>query len=278
MKERSLEIIALRLEAKGQSSETLHALQEELDSLERPPGLISRVSAKATAVAKQQWAHVVGELQESAEAMALVRRSLADNQRLTGAEADIVRTQMLDILRVVPASLIAAANAALPIPGTSVATPWLLNRLGMMPSRWREAHILSQLEKEIQRLNDAGHVEDAKALCQVKEEIEAEADTREQVEKDAAVLTFWDTNRNGRWDDDERAAYQEAVVSMSAKVTEYAERKNWFLLHEETVIGPLRLSTVERDKIDASLLICWQGKSGWVALTDIYKHLESDAQ
>jgi hypothetical protein len=235
------------------------------------------VSAKATALAKQQWAHVVGELEESAEAMALVRRSLADNQRLTGAEADIVRTQMLDILRVVPASLIAAANAALPIPGTSVVTPWLLNRLGMMPSRWREAHILDQLEKEIERLRVAGCTEDAEALCQVKEELEAEADTREQVEKDAAVLTFWDTNRNGRWDDDERAAYQEAVVSMSAKVTEYAARKNWFLLHEETVIGPLRLSTVERDKIDASLLICWQGKSGWVALTDIYKHLESDA-
>ena len=44
-------------------------------------------------------------------------------QTCAAKEADQVREQMLDIIRVVPASIIAAANAALPVPGTSVVTP-----------------------------------------------------------------------------------------------------------------------------------------------------------
>ena len=276
MQDGALESIAQRLEAEGHDAGHLHELQEELDGLEKPPGFFSRVSKKATEVAKNQWAHVMGELQESAEAMALVRRAIASDKKLSGAEADKVREQMLDIIRVFPASLIAAANAALPVPGTSVVTPWLLNRLGVMPSRWREAHILDQLEQEINRLRAKGLVEEAEALNEILHDIEAEADAREQVSRDAAVLTFWDANKNGVWDDEERAAYRAAASNVAARVGDSSHRKNWFLLHEESVIGPMRLSTFERDEVGPDLLVCWEGKSGWVALQDVLEDDEDD--
>jgi len=277
MREGALEEIAKRLEADGHDAGHLHELQEEMDSLEQPPGFFSRMSSKAAGVAKRQWAHVLGELQESAEAMKLVRRAIASDQKLTGAEADQVREQMLDIIRVVPASIIAAANAALPVPGTSVVTPWLLNRLGVMPSRWREAHLIDQLEQEIVRLQAAGKEDEAAALDEILHDIEDQADAREQVARDAAVLTFWDSNKNGVWDGDERAAYQAAVSAVAERMVDSSNRKSWFLLHEESVIGPVRLSTFEHDTVGAELLVCWEGKSGWVTLQDVLALTESDA-
>jgi len=277
MRQGALEEIAQKLEAEGHDSGHLHELQLELDSLEKPPGFFSRVGAKASNIAKRQWAHVMGELQESKEAMALVHRAVASDEKLTGAEADKVREQMLDIIRVVPASIIAAANAALPIPGTSVVTPWLLNRLGVMPSRWREAHLLDQLDGEIIRLRNEGREKEASALDEIVHDIEAEADARDQVEKDAAVLTFWDANKNGVWDDDERAEYRAAVTDIAARLRDSGNRKSWFLLHEEAVIGPVRMSTFNRDEVGTDLLVCWEGKSGWVALQDVLKLTESDA-
>jgi hypothetical protein len=277
MREAALEEIALRLEASGHDAGHLHELQEELDSLEKPPGLFARMSTKASGVAKKQWAHVMGELQESKEAMALVHRAVTSNKKLTGCEADKVREQMLDIIRVVPASIIAAANAALPVPGTSMVTPWLLNRLGVMPSRWREAHILDELETEITRLRTEGLDEEANALDEILHDIEDEADAREQVAKEAAVLTYWDENKNGIWDDKERAAYRAAVSNIAARVRDSSHKKSWFLLHEESVIGPVRLNNFEHDEVGTELLVCWQGKSGWVILQDVLDSHASDA-
>jgi hypothetical protein len=269
MRQGALEEIAQRLEADGHDAGHLHELQEELDGLEHPPGLITRVSKRANRTAREQWGHILGELQESAEAMSLVRAAIASDRKLTGAEADKVRQQMYDIIRVFPASLIAAANAALPVPGTSAVTPWLLNRLGVMPSRWREAHLLDQLQAELERLRAEGCAEEAEALDEIIHDIEAEADAREQVAREAAVLTYWDANRNGIWDDDERAAYDAAVAQVAARLADSSDRKCWFLLHEEAVIGPVRMSTLEHAHPDGDLLVCWKGKSGWVSLRDV---------
>jgi len=277
MRDGALEEIAQRLEAEGHDAGHLHELQEELDCLEQPPGFFARMSKKATDTARQQWAHIMGELQESAEAMTLVRRAIASDEKLSGAEADKVKEQMLDLIRVFPASLIAAANAALPVPGTSMVTPWLLNRLGVMPSRWREAHILDQLEQEIARLKSEGLEDEAKALDEIVHDIEAEADARDQVAREAAVLTYWDANKNGLWDEEERNAYQVATSTVAQQVREHSNRKSWFLLHEESVIGPVRLSSLKKQETSPEMLVCWEGKSGWVALQDVLEDDDTDA-
>ena len=111
-----------------------------------------------------------------------------------------MRSQMLDLLKVVPAGLIAATNSVLPVPGTSMLTPWLLVKLGLMPSRWREAHVLSQLQQESKRLRDQGFVDAAADIDALRHSIEDEADRREVAEREASLLTHWDANQNGVWD------------------------------------------------------------------------------
>jgi hypothetical protein len=146
-----------------------------------------------------------------------------------------------------------------------------------MPSRWREAHILDELETEITRLRAEGLDEEANALDEIFHDIEDEADAREQVAKEAAVLTYWDENKNGIWDAEERAAYRAAVSNIAARVRDSSHKKNWFLLHEESVIGPVRLNSFEHDEVGTELLVCWQGKSGWVILQDVLDSHASDA-
>ena len=118
----SIEDVARRVESNGLDAAVLHDLQDEFDSLNAVPGMWSRMSARVAETAKIQWAHIVGELQESAEAMSIVRRAMTSGETVSEAETDKVRAQLLDLIRVVPAAFISVANAAVPIPGSSMMT------------------------------------------------------------------------------------------------------------------------------------------------------------
>jgi len=273
MRQGPIEDVALRAEANGYDAAVLHELQDELDGLNAVPGMWSRMTTRVAETAKQQWAHIVGELEESAEAMAIVRQAMTPGEVVSEADADKVRTQIFDMIRVVPAAFIAVANAVIPIPGSSMMTPWLLHRLGFMPSRWREAHLIEQLTQEVDRLNNAGLASEATALQTVATDIEACAAQRERVAIDATTLTYWDANDNGVWDDNERAAYADAVSRLTERWRSDFTRKHWFLLHEGVVIGPLRASEIAPQS-GPDLLLCWNGQSGWVALAHVLKQLE----
>lgn len=261
--------IAVALESRGIDPGALRDLQQELDVLERPPGVFGRLSTALKRKAAAQWRHVVGELQESREVMGLITRRVRGEQRLSPEEVDKIRSQMLDLLRVFPAGIIAVGNAALPIPGTGIFTPWLLARLGLMPSCWREAHLLSQLQKEQQRLREAGHGQEADELEALRSALEEEAVCREVAARDAALLTHWDANRNGVWDDEERAAYRTEVERLRGAAARSATAKRWYLQYEGQVFGPYRLSELEGADVPADLLTCLDGKTGWVSLEEL---------
>lgn len=270
-------IIALArdLEARGVQVDGLLGLQEELDVIEAPPSLLGRLTQNVRKMASRQWKHVLGELQESQEVLGLLTRRVRDNQPLTPAQTDAVRNQLLDLLRVVPAGLIAFANSALPVPGTGLLTPWLLARLGLMPSRWREAHLLSRLDAEAKRLRALGQDAAADRVEALEHEIEEEADAREAAAHAAALLTHWDENGNGVWDDDERVAYDQAVSRLRGLARERDHQRRWFLSWNHQVFGPTRLSDVAGVQDSVNLLVCFDGKSGWVCLSDL---LPTDAE
>jgi hypothetical protein len=49
-----------------------------------------------------------------------------------------------------------------------------------------------------------------------------------------------------------------------------AAKKRWFFSYEGEVFGPLRLSEIQKKgEPGASLLCCFDGKSGWVAIGDL---------
>jgi hypothetical protein len=263
-----LEVVAA-LESEGYDAHELRMLQDEVDALERPPSLLKRMTAKARNVAGRQWSHLMGELRESKEAMGLIVQRLQGGD-LDDADMDKVRAQLVDLVKIFPAGLIAAANSALPIPGTSMFTPWILARLGLMPSRWREAHLLDQLLQQQQKLRAAGYQELASRLAELRAELEAEADERDTIGQHVRVLTHWDTNQNGVWDPDEKAAYLAALERTRALANRYRSRKRWFLEHEGEVFGPIRLTEVSGEPGTDALLISYEDQTGWVALPDLF--------
>jgi len=268
MSRERLIVIVQDLETRGIDSRALRTVQMELEVIEAPPGVFGKISHKAKEMAKAQWANVVGEIRESKEMFGLLKRSLA-REELSDAEQAHMKAQMYDLLRAVPAGLIAATNSALPVPGTSVLTPWILVKAGLMPSRWREAHVLSELQKQATELRDSGHFREAAAVTELHDEIERDADRRAFAEREAALLTHWDANQNGVWDEDEREAYNQSALDLRAMVASHGNQERWFLQAHGQVFGPLKIAQLGDGELDPALLACFDGKSGWVALSDL---------
>lgn len=250
----------------------LRELQLEVDALDRPPSLLTRMTSAAKGVAAKHWGALMGELGESKEAMTIIV-ARAKGADVSHEDRDKVRAQLLDLVKVFPAGLIAAANSAFPVPGTGIFTPWILQRLGLMPSRWREAHLLEELHKQRLKLAAAGCTAQAAALEELEHRLEQEADEREHIAEEATLLTHWDANRNGRWDPEEKDAYRAELHRMREMVKRFNARKHWFLDTEGEIYGALRLSELVedcRDHLeDEELLVCFDGKTGWVALPDL---------
>lgn len=264
-----LHAVTSELERGGYDVRELREIEHELKAIERPPGLARRLSRGVKEGAARQWRHLVGELQESREAFALLKGALG-GRPLNHEERDTVRAQMFDLVKLFPAGLIAVANSAFPIPGTGLLTPWLLRKLGLLPSRWREAHVLTELQKQQQKLEQAGKHAAAERLREIEHEIEVEAQEREQIAKDAQLLTHWDENKNGVWDDSEREQYRAEVERLRQGLPVWSAQKRWFFSYQGEVFGPLRLGALhKRGKPGESLLCCYDGKSGWVAVSDL---------
>ena len=70
-----------------------------------------RVSLSVRSFAARQWRHVVGEFQESSEAMRIVRKAMADRDAISDGERRFVQAQLLDCLRVLPAGAVIFVNA-----------------------------------------------------------------------------------------------------------------------------------------------------------------------
>jgi hypothetical protein len=272
--DQTLAQLADQLETEGYDAHELRELQLELDALDRPPSLFTRITSAAKQAASRHWGNLVGELGESREAMAIIVTRVRGGE-ITPAEADKVRSQLLDLVRVFPAGLIAAANSAFPIPGTGIFTPWILQRLGLMPSRWRECHLLDQLRKQRDVLSKTGHPAEAQALEELRLRLESECDARDQARTEAALLTHWDANRNGQWDPDEMHRYRTELDNIRERAKRFYTRKQWFLDMEGEIFGAMRLSELVEDPEvvehleDDELLVCHDGKTGWVALPDL---------
>jgi hypothetical protein len=142
--------------------------------------------------------------------------------------------------------------------------------MGLLPSRWREAHVLSELRKQAEKLHQAGNHQAAERLLQIEQDLEREADERERIARDTQLLTHWDENQNGVWDAPELLRYQAEVERLKQQLEINAAHKRWFFSYQGEVFGPLRLGDIEkRGTPSASLLCCYEGKSGWVAVSDL---------
>ncbi|MEZ4322016.1 MAG: hypothetical protein R3F61_31380 [Myxococcota bacterium] len=253
------------LEANGIDVAHLRPLQDELDLVQQP-GVVRRLSRAAIDMARRQFELAALEARESRDMFAMVGRRARSLERFTPEEADLVRNQLADLLRLVPATILVATNQVLPVPGTSLLTPMLLRKLGLLPSRWRESHILWELQQQAETLHAAGRHRQAAKVEALQHQLEVEADARELAEQDAAVLTHWDTDANGVLDDEERARYEAECGRVRALAAENAHRRKWYLSTDGGVVGPVRLTALPPV---GPVMVCYDGRTGWVPLAEI---------
>ena len=270
MSDARLRRIVEDLRSRGVELGELEALQTELDALEEPPGLLRRVSRNMLDFARTQWGRVMGEVEESKEAGALLARRLA-GEELTEEERATFQAQLGDMLRMVPASLIAVAMEAIPVPGTMVVTPWLLLRLGLMPSQWREVHLLDRLQAEAERLRAAHEEGAADRLDALRQTLTLEAEERAREQVDADLHVHWDADGDGHWDEEETAAYDEALAALHARVDEDGWHRRWFLWHRGRVFGPVKLEELREAAPEAPFLVTHDDVEGWVVLGQLLK-------
>jgi len=262
------------LDQHGLDSQTLRALRDELGEVEQPPGFFSRMRRKVADTLRRNWGHVVGEVRESRELVGVLKRAVTQGRStLTDEEKADARAQIADLMRMAPASAVFLALEAIPIPGTAVLTPWVLMRTGLLPSRWREEHLLHGLRAEAQRLRDGHHDAEAADVDRVADALEAGCRQREKAAHDAALLTHWDFDGNGRWDPDESLAYDQAVGGLARLARKDGPKRRWFLQSHGHVFGPFPLSELLRLDTDVDLLVCHEGQTAWVDLTDLQSRL-----
>ena len=268
-------IDALRARGLDSDADEVADLEVAVESLERPPGLVARMTRGAREKAAQQWRLALDEWGESQTAFRHLKDRVATGTPMEDHQADAVRAQAIDFVKSVPASLLTAATTLVPIPGTTLLTPWMLRRLGLLPSRWREEAIVERLRAEGARLRERGAIEGAVRLEKVAEDVEHDLQLREAVAKRCTLRTHWDLDGDGRICDDERAAYDAEVERLSALIVEVAAARRWYLQIEEHVIGPARWGEVRMADADVPLLVCLDGESGWVRLDDLRARFDS---
>lgn len=251
----SLLEIADEVEREGGDATPLRALADEAAALERPPGALSRALAGLREAAGRQWERLLGELQESREAAALVREAVHGVRSLSADERDRVRAQLADLVKAFPAGLIAAVGMIAPLPGSALATPWLLDRLGLMPTRWREAHLLEQVRRHEAALRAEGRGAAADRVAALQAALARASDERERLPSPVRRA--------------DEAAYMSELEQLRALVGAEASRRAWFVAFAGQVYGPCRLREI--DGTMEELLVCWRGESRWVLLRELLR-------
>ena len=260
------------MESKGLHAEAskLRETQQELEALVRPPGLVTELTENLKDRARRQWELIVGEVQETAELVELINRRIVSGEKLTREERKQAQEQILDIMKMVPAGMIATASALSPLPMTLAFTPVLLRKLGLLPSRWREAHVLQTLKEQSSRLQELGQKEQAEQLDHLAEEVKAQAQAREVTGSTAQLLSYWAQNPEEPISNEDRNAYYFTVETLRTLRASETERRSWYFQIGDEIFGPLPLSEVEKHQPDNNaILVCHERMLKWVRLTDI---------
>ena len=254
----NVETILQNLKEHGVEIDELAHIQALVESTRQP------IHKRALSLLKHNWKRVKGEVTESKELSHILKKIRTDGLKsLSPEERLFAKKQLNDFFRIFPAGLITGLNAVLPIPGTSFVTPWILKKMGLLPSRWREANLLKSLQETQQKLRAQGKENLAQSLQEVHNKLEEEAQQRTICD----LLVVWDKNQNGVWDPEEEEAYHNEVAKVKDFFRDFADQRDWFLLQDGLVFGPSPVSGLKEPSKD--ILVRYQDQSEWVRLRDI---------
>ena len=261
-----LQYIVEKMDGLGLNTDHVEALQRELCALKEP--WLQRIQSSLS----KHWTFLREEIKETGELALLLNKSIKTD--LSEEEKGRVKSQLMDFLKLFPAGCFASANAILPIPGTSMLTPLVLQKAGLLPSQWHSARIVSLLQEEEKQLRKKGHTSIATQLEQTRLNIVREDQERQ---KHYSLLLHWDLNKNGKWDPDELELYKQEVEKVKALAVDHQHQSKWYVLQSGMVFGPTTFARLPVD--DSEMLVCFESQSKWVNLSDLtdVAHLRGQA-
>lgn len=257
----------------GVSQETIESIEVEMTANESPPGFLGKHREKAKKQLAKNYRHLKGELFETSEVFSLLKERILNKKNLNAEETAKIREQMVDLVKMFPAGIFAALNTSLPVPGTALLTPFLLSKMKLLPSRWRDAHLIEKLREEGKILTERGRFEEAHQLSSLNEALDRQRARQESACLNANLLSEWDLNQNGKWDRSEKIAYRQELKRVEGILKQKAMVQNWYVRLGSETWGPFRIGKImsTAPELDEDLLVCWAGKSGWVDVQDLYE-------
>ena len=255
----------------GLCPDALESIEIEMAANDCPPGFLGKLKGRTKKLLRNHYGHLKGELFETSEIFCILKEKIVKKKALDAEEKSKIKAQMSDLVKMFPAGMFTALNACLPVPGTSLLTPLLLAKMKLLPSRWRDAHVLEKLRAEGKKLTPKGI--ESEQLVKLDEALDKQRKKQDAVSLNANLLTHWDVNRNGEWDRDEKIAYRDELKKLGEIIKRKAMVQNWFIRLCTETWGPFPIGRIMNvaPELDEDLMVCWAGKSGWVDIQDLYE-------
>lgn len=263
------------LRAKGLDDEAqrLHEVSEQVSLLGGMGRAIGGFAGTLRDAATRQWELVNRELSESREVMSLlVKRLNGEIGSFSAAEEDLVRAQVADLFRMVPATALALA----PVPGMAVVTPFVLRRLNLLPSAWRESNAVYRLEQTAGALHAKGETEEAEKveamIAQLRDHHLDREDRIRTLRQHPSIRLMYDFNMDGVIDDEEWAVIKGDRDQLRALVEADVD---WYFTVSGEVEGPLSVASLRELPLPEQALVCADGLERWVPVEMLCDVLET---
>jgi hypothetical protein len=268
-----LESIAADLRAEGH-----HVHAAELEEAHASAPLVGRIGAKLgewthklREAAAHQWTLFSREVGESRELVSLLRRRLTGEIRHFSPEEEaLIRRQVADLFRTVPATALALA----PVPGIAVITPFVLRRLNLLPSAWREAGLIARLQQSAERLGREGHTSVSarllKVIASLEERQRHQSDRVRTLREHPEIRELYDLNADGILDDQEWALFEADQKRLAALIASDTGEAVWFVTTDGHVGEPLHLKDILSLPLPEHALVRPSGLERWLPLPLLY--------
>lgn len=255
---RTINRLVKKLEKKGltEAARRLEEVVFRLDSALVGATWLERSSRRVAAVFSRHVENAGEEVQQTAQLVDVARRLLVRREQVSRKDREAARSQLLDLLKTVPASAVLAGTFLIPVPGAQpILGPLLMEKLGLLPSAWTE----SNLEKELRDLLGVARryllddVEDEleKLLEETRGHVRRIKDLDRFVRANPDWMVFFDENLDKKISSAELEILGQRVERLAARAARNPGAQEWYAFFHgkdgsDVVRGPLSFVELEQ--------------------------------
>ena len=97
---------------------------------------------------------------------------------------------------------------------------------------------------------------------------------KDKVNLNANLLSYWDTNKNHKWDSNKKIAYRKELKKVSEILLKKGFDRRWYISLGKEIWGPHSINKIipKAPHLDENMMVSWDGKSGWVDIQDLHEN------